>query len=105
MGGHEDETPFDPSGRRSPRRTSGQSMGDWPWSNYRSTAGLQAPPPWLETNWTIAQFGSGAGAKCAYREFVGAGSAALVQPWKNIAGQLFLGSEDFRRRMLEKVDA
>ena len=82
-----------------------KEAGDWLWSNYRSTAGLQPPPPWLETDWTIAQFGSGAGAKCAYREFVGAGVAALVQPWKNIAGQLFLGSEDFRRRMLERVDA
>ncbi len=77
--------------------------GDWPWSNYRSTAGLRPPPSWLETEWTIAQFGGGDAAKIAYREFVAAGVAGLAEPWKSIAGQLFLGSEDFRRRMQERL--
>lgn len=72
---------------------------DWPWSNYLATAGLRQAPAWLETEWTISQFGSGAGARCAYREFVGAGACRLEQPWKNITDQLFLGSEDFRRRI------
>lgn len=76
-----------------------RNAGDWPWSNYLATAGLLQVPTWLETEWTIAQFGGGAGARCAYREFVGAGTCRLEQPWKNIANQLFLGSEDFRRRI------
>lgn len=76
-----------------------RDAGDWRWSNYRSTAGLQPSPAWLETGWTIEQFGGGAGARPAYREFVGAGTAGLDRPWKNIAGQLFLGGEDFRKRM------
>lgn len=79
------------------------SAGDWSWSNYRATAGLQRPPEWLDTEWTTAQFGSGTGARRAYQEFVAAGVAGLAQPWKSIAGQLFLGGEDFRRRMLELV--
>jgi putative transposase len=79
--------------------------GKWPWSNYRATAGLRRPPAWLETEWTIAQFGTGAGARCAYREFVNAGAMALTEPWKELAGQLFLGSEEFRRRMRDRVAA
>lgn len=82
-----------------------KEAGDWPWSNYRATAGLKHAPVWLETKWTTAQFGSGAGAKGAYREFVKAGTGTVVKPWKNLCGQLFLGSEDFRRRMRAKVEA
>ncbi len=62
-------------------------------------------PAWLETEWTISQFGVGAGARQAYLEFVGAGVAGLERPWKRIAGQLFLGSDDFRRRMGEMRDS
>jgi putative transposase len=76
-----------------------RDAGDWPWSNYLATAGLRRVPAWLETEWTISQFGGGAGARYAYREFVGAGTCLLERPWKNIANQLFLGSDDFRRRM------
>jgi putative transposase len=82
-----------------------EEVGAWPWSNYRATAGLRPAPVWLETDWTIAQFGRGAGAKCAYREFVNAGAATLAEPWKKLTGQLFLGSEDFRRRMRARVEA
>ena len=32
---------------------------EWPWSNYLATAGLTPAPKWLETDWTIAQFGGG----------------------------------------------
>jgi len=73
--------------------------GDWAWSNYSATAGLARRPRWLETDWTIAQFGKGAAAIAAYREFVAAGQACVEQPWKRLAGQLFLGSQEFRIRM------
>ncbi len=72
---------------------------EWPWSNFRATAGLSPCPTWLETEWTIAQFGGGAAAREAYREFVTAGAAVVDRPWRRIAGQLFLGSDEFRRRM------
>ena len=72
---------------------------DWPWSNYLATAGLREAPEWLETEWTIDQFGRGANARSAYREFVAAGSHGLEKPWTRITNQLFLGGEDFRRRV------
>jgi REP element-mobilizing transposase RayT len=73
--------------------------GQWRWSNYLFTAGLEPSPRWLDIEWTIAQFGTGSDAQCAYREFVRAGNGRLDEPWKRVAGQLFLGGEDFRQRM------
>ena len=73
--------------------------GEWPWSSYLATAGLGRAPAWLDTEWTISQFGTGAGAQCAYREFVNSGTGRLDRPWKHVAGQLFLGGEDFRKRL------
>lgn len=73
--------------------------GEWPWSNYLATAGLREAPEWLETEWTIDQFGNGANARTAYREFVIAGIRGLDKPWTRVTNQLFLGSEDFRRRV------
>ena len=29
---------------------------EWPWSSYRATVGLEAPPPFLTTDWLLAQF-------------------------------------------------
>jgi REP element-mobilizing transposase RayT len=81
------------------------TAAEWPWSNFRATAGLSPRPPWLETQWTISQFGSGGEARGSYQEFVNAGSAGLDRPWKRIAGQLFLGSDEFRRRMRERLAA
>ena len=71
----------------------------WPWSNYLATAGLREAPEWLETEWTIDQFGNGVEARSAYREFVIAGTRGLDKPWTRVTNQLFLGSEDFRRRV------
>jgi hypothetical protein len=79
--------------------------GGWRWSNYLATAGLAPVPAWLETQWTVAQFGNGPDARLAYREFVAAGCAGVDRPWKRVAGQLFLGSDDFRKRMRSTLDA
>ena len=73
---------------------------DWPWSNYRATAGLRTPPPWLEVAWTVQQFGQGREALQAYIDFVAAGVGQKERPWKQVAGQLFLGGEEFRRRAI-----
>jgi putative transposase len=75
-----------------------RSAGDWRWSNYRATAGLAPNPRWLEVDWTRSQFGSDLQARHAYQEFVSAG-VGLPEPWKRVVGQLFLGSDAFRRRI------
>jgi REP element-mobilizing transposase RayT len=48
--------------------------GDWPWSSYRSSAGIDVGPPFLATQRVLARFGRDhASATAAYREFVEAG--------------------------------
>jgi len=80
--------------------------GDYEWSSYRVTAGLLPPPTWLETEWTLAQFGPDrAAAQAAYRRYVAAGAAASYDPRKAIVGQIYVGGADFAKRMQERADA
>jgi putative transposase len=80
--------------------------GDYEWSNYRATAGLQAAPPWLELDWTLDQFGPDRqAAHLAYRRFVADGRGASYNPWESIAGQMYLGGAAFCERMQSLVAA
>jgi putative transposase len=73
-----------------------KSARDFPWSSFRSTAGLAPAPPWLETDWTLRQFGSRkAAAQDAFRRFVADGAGAAYEPWRQLRGQIYLGSDDF----------
>jgi REP element-mobilizing transposase RayT len=65
---------------------------EWPWSSYRATAGDVPAPAWLDTAWSLAQFG---GSQERYREFVGEGQGVLSDPWSNLRGQIYLGSDAF----------
>jgi len=51
------------------------SAAEWRWSSYRYTAGLAAPPPWLETERILACFGqiSNEQRHRAFRAFVAGG--------------------------------
>ena len=75
--------------------------GDYEWSNYRATAGLQPAPAWLEIDWTLDQFGAGnrAGAHEAYRSFVADARGASYNPWERVVGQIYLGGAAFCDRM------
>jgi DNA-binding MarR family transcriptional regulator len=67
---------------------------DWPWSSYRSTAGIEAAPSFLTTDWILEQFDSSQKkAQAAYRKFVSAGRGLTV--WENLRGQIYLGSAAF----------
>lgn len=80
-----------------------KKAGDWPWSSYRATAGFRDPPDWLDTRWILGQFGTTEhAALAAYRRFVEDGKSA-VSPWKNLRGQIWLGSENFLTRMEERL--
>jgi REP-associated tyrosine transposase len=67
------------------------SPGEWAWSSYRATAGEARAPVWLETRWSLEQFG---GSAQRYREFVGEGRG-LPQPWAAVRGQIYFGSDAF----------
>ncbi len=77
-----------------------ENAREWPWSNFLATAGHRPAPAWLETAWTVEQFGRGEEARRAYTDFVAAGAGRPERPWRQVAGQLFLGGEEFRRRAI-----
>ena len=69
---------------------------NWPWSSYRATAGEGPEVPWLETDWVLLQFAKRrAAAQRRYREFVSEGRNVEFNPWSQVLGQIYLGSEQF----------
>jgi putative transposase len=72
--------------------------GAWPWSSYRATAGLGAAPTWLTVEWVLGQFGKRVKpAQARYRQFVAEG-VGVPSPWRQLIGQIYLGSEPFVAR-------
>jgi REP element-mobilizing transposase RayT len=45
--------------------------GDWPWSSYQSTVGLDGVPPFLTVDGVLDVFGGGSAACVRYAQFVG----------------------------------
>ncbi|HRF06945.1 transposase, partial [Accumulibacter sp.] len=39
-----------------------ESLEDWPWSSFPFLIGRAAPPPWLDADWLLGQFGSQRGS-------------------------------------------
>jgi REP element-mobilizing transposase RayT len=72
----------------------------YPWSSYRSTAGLTEAPSWLRVDWVLEQFGHRrSAAQTQYRQFVVEGIRQPARPWAQVVGQVYLGSEAFVRRV------
>ncbi len=73
----------------------------WPFSSYRSTAGLEKPHPCLTLDWVLAQFGeSTRKARKRYMRFVQEGKSS-GPIWENVKGQILLGSEGFAQQFSE----
>lgn len=71
----------------------------YPWSSYRATAGQDPTPPYLTTDWLLAQFGQQrAAAQRKYQTFVKEG-VGQDSPWEDIRGQVLLGSDQFVKRL------
>lgn len=70
-----------------------KSAADWPWSSFRSTAGLDPAPAWLDASILLETFASRrAPAAAKYREFVEGEGASNYEPWGQVVGQIYLGS-------------
>jgi REP element-mobilizing transposase RayT len=79
--------------------------GDWRWSSYRATAGLERAPGWLETDWTLAQFaGSRAAARGDFQKFVAGGKVAGREV-AELEKATYLGDGEFRKRIQDRIDA
>jgi hypothetical protein len=80
-----------------------RSARDWRWSSYRATAGLAKAPDWLAADWVLGNFGLDLPkAQRAYRRFVREGHKA-VSPRDSLRGQIWLGGEAFRERMVQRI--
>ncbi len=67
----------------------------WPWSSHAFMIQEGTAPPWLQTDWLLAQFGDSRDqAIDAYQRFVAAGMG-LPSPLKELQHQLLLGDETF----------
>jgi REP element-mobilizing transposase RayT len=76
----------------------------WPWSSYLATCGQVDTPPWLQTDWILGQFGSRRSSAIAkYVSFVHEG-ARLPSVWAQLQGQIYLGSEDFVKKMQSQIE-
>ena len=76
-----------------------ESPAQWPWSSYLPTAGKVTAPRWLAVDRVLELFGGDpAQARRAYVRFVAEGVGAPA-PWRELKGQIFLGSEAFHARM------
>jgi len=81
-----------------------QEASRYIWSSYRATAGNGFRPPWLTTDWILAQFGgSQAAAHRRYADFVAEGEG-VESPWLRLRGQVLLGSEEFVSKMLPLLE-
>jgi REP element-mobilizing transposase RayT len=73
---------------------------DYPWSSYHQTLGSLQGVDWLETDWTLLHFGRDrCEARRRFRDFVAEAAAADYRPWQQLAGQIYLGGEVFRKRV------
>ena len=71
------------------------SLEYWHWSSYHFIVGEETPPPWLDTEWLLGQFGTQRSkAIKSYRQFVMEGKD-LSSPWGKIRHQLLLGDDAF----------
>jgi len=72
----------------------------WRWSSYRATAGSEPAPPWLDVEGVLELFGSSPRrARERYRDFVAEGRRSTYEPWGQVVGQVYLGTEPFREEM------
>jgi putative transposase len=73
--------------------------GNFVWSSYRATAGVVKAPAWLEQKWLLSQFSrQRRRAEAAYRAFV-QDNLRGASPWKEVRGQVLLGSETFSEKL------
>jgi len=80
-----------------------KTPGEWAWSSYRATAGIEKAPPCLTTDWVLGQFGSKRrSAQRRYKAFVFDGIRGH-RIWDGVKGQSILGERDFVDRLADLV--
>jgi putative transposase len=77
---------------------------DYLWSSYRAVLGMTDAPDWLAVDDALVQFGPDRDlARAAYRDFVNAAIGRNSNLWRDLAGQIFLGGDDWIECMRTRV--
>lgn len=81
------------------------SAKDWRWSSYRAAAGMTKAPPWLHTAWIWQCFSSRsrAAGQAGFRAHVNGRRGEEYRPWQGLEGQIYLGSESFRKSLAQRI--
>lgn len=75
----------------------------WAWSSYRACVGEAPVASFLTVAWVLGHFGERSGLACKrYATFVADGLGHV--PWQELRADLYLGSEEFVRRLSEECD-
>ncbi|HSP17301.1 MAG TPA: transposase [Thermoanaerobaculia bacterium] len=78
---------------------------DYAWSSYRAVIGDTPAPDWLATDDLLAHFGDDRDvARARYRAFVNDGISLARNPWVELVGQIYLGSESWVERVRQKIE-
>ena len=76
----------------------------WRWSSYHAMIGNEPPPPWLQTDWLLSQFGRQRSRQIErYVEFVQQGIRG-ASVWQQLKGQVFLGGDEFVDAMRKRLE-
>src|SRR5260221_9567610 len=76
------------------------------WSSYRATAGYEATPPCLTTDWALGPSGHDLPTQqSGYRQFVDEGAGITRSQFEDAVGQLFLGTAAWVEKRQPLVDS
>jgi len=77
---------------------------EWKWSSFSAVCGLARAPEWLETESLLEIFGrSRKRSREKLHAFLLSGRTSGYDPVRHIRGQIFLGSEEFRKRAVQSA--
>jgi len=78
---------------------------DYFWSSHCGVLGLAKAPAWLAVDDLLVQFAPKRDlARAYYKTFVDAAIGLDENPWKDLVGQIYLGSETWIEKIREQVD-
>jgi len=78
---------------------------DYVWSSHRAVLGDVEAQPWLAVDDLLVQFAPKRDiARALYRQFVNEAIGSEKNPWTDLVAGLYLGSEDWLKRVREQID-
>lgn len=77
---------------------------DYPWSSYPAYLGIAKTQEWLNTEETLSEFGANLDSqRKSYRAFIETDDPNNANPFKNVIGQVVLGSQQFLKATKERI--